>query len=229
MTDFDPSPFDSLPQGKPQHYFTARDWLTSVELDRDSETVSLPYRDMRTPSEITLRFATGLGTFSRGELDAGSRLLLATATWPQTATICDLGCGWGAVGCFLARLAPDARIMMCDLSAHAVQLARLNVRTNALPNAEVWQGDGLTACNDSVFDTILCNPPVRAGNEVIANLFREAQRCLRPGGALWVVLRTAQGAKSWQKRLAHQFGNCATVKKDDGFRVLCSIKESGDT
>lgn len=221
MTEFD----SAAPPRESNHYFTARDWLTSVELDRDSHMVSLSYRDKRTSSEIALRFATGLGTFSRGEFDEGSRLLLATATWPQDAAICDLGCGWGAVGCFLARLAPDTRVAMCDLSAHAVQLARLNVRANALPNAFVWQGEGLTACAASVFDTILCNPPVRAGNEVIARLFAEAQRCLKPGGSLWVVLRTAQGAKSWQKRLAGQFGNCETVKKDGGFRILRSIKE----
>ena len=111
------------------------------------------------------------------------------------------------------------------MSAPAVQLAGLNIRKNGLKNCVLWQGDGLSAAREAAFDTVLCNPPVRAGNAVIARMFDDAQRGLKPGGSLWVVLRTAQGAKSWEKRLAGLFGHCETVTKEDGYRILRSEKE----
>lgn len=203
------------------HYFTARDWLSAVDLDRSTETVDI------TACGVTLRFATGLGTFSRGELDFGSRLLLETVFQnapSEGSTLCDLGCGWGALMCFAAKLWPASRVVGCDLSAPAAQLARLNARTNALSNCSAMQGDGLAAARGSSFDVVLCNPPVRAGNAVIARLFADAHRCLKPNGVLWVVLRTQQGAKSWQKRLATQFDSCETIVLEKGFRVLRSTK-----
>jgi len=177
---------------------------------------------------ITLEFSTGAGVFARGGLDAGSRLLIETALprgdWPEGAHLCDLGCGWGPVGCFAARLLPQAEVYLCDINERAVQLAAANLALHELSNARAWCGDGLDATRGDCFDAVLCNPPVRAGNAVIAKLFADAERGLRPGGVLWVVLRTAQGAKSWQKKLAAQFGACETVAIDGGYRILRSMK-----
>ena len=177
----------------------------------------------------TLEFATAPGVFSRSGLDDGSRLLLATAgpaieALPAGACCCDLGCGWGPVGCFLATLAPHLRVSLVDINFSAVQLARNNYLHNGLTNVDAWCGDGLSAARDKVFDAVLCNPPVRAGNRVIAQLFDDAYRCVRSGGSLWVVLRTAQGAKSWERRLHDSWGNCTTMAIDKGYRILRSDK-----
>lgn len=177
---------------------------------------------------LTLRFATGDGVFSKGALDEGSRLLIETAlqhnaeaqSWPENAHLADLGCGWGAISCFAAALAPQTLVFGCDINERAVALAHQNARLNELQNAFFWCGDGLASAKNEFFDVIFCNPPVRAGNETIARLFDQAHRCLKPNGELWVVLRTAQGAKSWQKRLKNQFGTCETVEIKHGFRVL---------
>ena len=176
-----------------------------------------------------LEFATGPGVFSRSALDEGSHLLLATAAQAgaelaAAARLCDLGCGWGPVGCFLARLAPQACISLVDINRGAAQLARRNLSHNSLTNAHVWCGDGLSAICDAAYDAVFCNPPVRAGNLVIGQLFDDAHRCLLPGGSLWVVLRTAQGAKSWARRLHDSFGNCETMAIEKGYRILRSHK-----
>ena len=173
---------------------------------------------------IEMQLATGAGVFSKSGLDAGSHLLIETVQFAQDARLCDLGCGWGAMGCLAAALTPASTVWMCDINLRATELARLNIRHNCLHNATVWCGDGLGAARAASFDVVLCNPPVRAGNAVIAQLFQDAQRCLEGDGVLWVVLRTAQGAKSWQARLDHQFGNCETVAIERGYRVLKSIR-----
>jgi 16S rRNA (guanine1207-N2)-methyltransferase len=173
----------------------------------------------------TLQLATGSGVFSKSGLDDGSKLLIETADFSTCRSICDLGCGWGPVGCFAAVLAPQARVWMCDINLRAVALAGLNARENKLTNASAWCGNGLSAVRPNTFDLILFNPPVRAGNAVIADLFEGAERCLSQAGVLQVVLRTAQGAKSWQKRLAQQFGNCDTIEIKAGYRILRSIKQ----
>ncbi len=178
----------------------------------------------RADSKIALRLATGAGVFARSGLDAGSALIIETARWSGDARMLDLGCGWGAVGCFAAAFSPGCRVSMCDINHRAVALARLNLRENNLSNAAAWCGDGGAALRSECFDAVLCNPPVRAGNAVVGRLFEDARRVLKPEGALWVVLRTAQGAKSWQRRLQDMFGNCETVAMRQGYRILKSVR-----
>ncbi len=172
-----------------------------------------------------LQFLTGGGVFSKGALDEGSRLLIEALTMEPNAVFCDLGCGWGAVGAFIGHQFPNAQIYACDINARAVQLARFNFQGNKLPNAVAWCGDGLSAARSDFFTCIACNPPIRAGNAVIEKLFDDAQHGLKSGGTLWVVIRTAQGAKSWQKRLETQFGECETVQIQNGYRILRAVRQ----
>lgn len=173
---------------------------------------------------VALQMTSGSGVFSKSGLDEGSALLIQIAEWKSEARVLDLGCGWGAVGCAVARSSPDARVWLCDINLRATELSRENIRANGLKNAAVWCGDGAGATRDNLFDCVLCNPPVRAGNAVIARLFADAYRVLNNGGTLWVVLRTAQGAKSWARRMAELFGNCETVTMQQGYRILKSVK-----
>lgn len=206
----------------PSHYFSSEtDFLDAPSLrDAPSLPVSL--------SQITLHFLTGVGVFSRGALDAGTALLLEnlfeTLPTDYAGAIGDLGCGWGAVGAFCAQHWSASRVFSVDVNPRATQLAHQNFTRNTLDNATAWCGDGFSSARSQCFDLIAVNPPVRAGNTVIQKLFDDSQRVLRAGGDLWVVLRTAQGAKSWQKRLASQFGTCETVQIQSGYRILRCAK-----
>lgn len=144
--------------------------------------------------------------------------------FPDKANFCDLGCGWGPVGTLWAKTHPKHRVFALDVNPRAVQLTQLNFERNTVSNAVAWCADGLSATRDSVFDIVACNPPIRAGNATIDSLFEGAQRCLKPGGELWAVIRTAQGAKSWAKKLSAQFGDCHTMEMRNGFRILRAPK-----
>ena len=210
----DSSPPDS------SHYFS-RHALTAPQNVPESKLVRAAGR--------TLQMATGRGVFAKSGLDAGSRLLLETAlptlgVLPAWGRLCDLGCGWGALGCFIAAQNTSLCVTMCDVNARAAWLAKFNAQQNDLQNTRVWCGDGLRAARDASFDCIVSNPPIRAGNATLGVLFDDAHRCLKTGGELWIVIRTAQGAKSWQKRLETLFGHCETVIIKNGYRVLRGVR-----
>jgi 16S rRNA (guanine1207-N2)-methyltransferase len=204
----------------PPHYFSPQAPAPLPEYSRRALSIRV--------AGVTLQMTTGDGVFSKDHLDAGSHVLLENivrdAAWSEANRICDLGCGWGAVGCFLAARFPEARVSMCDINARATHLAAFNAAHNTLLNVRAWCGDGLSAARDEYFNAVACNPPIRAGNATISKMFDGAHRCLASGGVLSIVIRTAQGAKSWHKRLESLFGNCQTVAVESGYRVLKCIK-----
>jgi 16S rRNA (guanine1207-N2)-methyltransferase len=183
----------------------------------------------RRPALITLRvrdhpfvFRTDAGVFSRSELDRGTELLLEAIELGPCESILDLGCGYGALGIVAARLSEGGRVILTDVNERAVALARANVAANGIRNAEVRFGDLYAPVADLFFDHILCNPPIRAGREVVDRIIAEAPSHLLEGGHLWIVVRTRQGASSIQSRMVQAFGNAAVVKRGSGFKVLRS-------
>ncbi len=165
------------------------------------------------------RFVTAAGVFSRGAVDRGTRLLLDAARPQDAGRILDLGCGYGAVGIVMAARAPHAHVVLADVNARAVQLAAENIRRNGIANAEARVADGCRPVAGVPFDLILLNPPIRAGREVVLRLLRESWGCLRPGGRLYLVARTSQGARTLGRALAQIFGEVREVERGGGFRV----------
>ena len=169
-----------------------------------------------------LRFTTDAGVFSRDGLDTGTELLLNAL--PQLhGRMLDLGCGWGAVGVALGAKAPELDIVMTDINARAVDLARRNLAANGV-KAAVVQGDGFERV-EGAFDAIITNPPIRAGKAVIYGLFDQARDRLNPGGALYIVIRKQQGAPSALKYLREQYKTAEVVDRGGGFWVIRASME----
>ena len=212
----------SLSQRAPSHYFSPETQRLSPEEQGRARALSVEVNGLK------LQFLTGANTFSKSALDEGSQLLVEVmwkqGDFPDNARVCDLGCGWGAVGVMWATLQPQHLVFALDINPRASQLALLNFERNQIHNAAVWCGDGLSAARDEFFDLVAFNPPIRAGNTVIKRLFHDAHRTLKPGGELWAVIRTAQGAKTWAKKLDSLFGACETVEMRGGYRILKAIK-----
>ncbi len=171
-----------------------------------------------------LRFVTDRGVFSRQHIDPGTLLLAQTMQIAPADAVLDLGCGYGALGIVAARLAPQGRVHLVDRNPRAVELATQNLALNAITNAAVHLGEGTAPVSGVAFDVVVMNPPIRAGREVVLALMREAHAVLRPGGRLYFVARTKQGAQTLAARCAEVFGKCAETEKQSGYRVHCATR-----
>ena len=191
------------------HYYTAR-----PQSAHDEWQIEFPALGNR------LRFTTDAGVFSRDGLDKGTALLLE-ALPPLSGRVLDLGCGWGAVGVSLGAKYPGLELVMTDINARAAELSRRNLAANGV-RAEVLQGDGFEAVTGR-FDAIVTNPPIRAGKAVIYGLFERARDFLKPGGALYIVIRKQQGAPSALKFLKETYGNAEVIERGGGFWVIRSV------
>ena len=170
---------------------------------------------------LTLSFETDAGVFSKNELDPGSRLLIESMG-ALSGRVLDLGCGWGPVGTFLSLANPQAQLVMSDVNARALDLARRNLKNNGTA-AEVVESDGFESI-EGTFDHVVTNPPIRAGKALIYGLFDTAHERLRPGGALTIVIRKQQGAPSALKHLQETFGNAEVIAKGGGYWIIRSVK-----
>ena len=164
------------------HYYTR-------EPQSESRPVSCEYEYRG----IRMRFETDAGVFSRGEVDTGTRLLLEALPEQMSGDVLDLGCGWGVIGIIVSRKWPDTRVWMADVNLRALELSRKNAEANGA-RVTCLESDGMAGLMDRKFDAVITNPPIRAGKQVIYQMFADAAKCLKPGGALYLVIRKQQGA-----------------------------------
>jgi SAM-dependent methyltransferase len=77
------------------------------------------------------------------------------ARWRRAA---DIGCGSGAAGIVLARMNPDASVVLTDINPTALRFSRINSALAKAPNAEIREADLLNGVAGE-FDLIVANPP----------------------------------------------------------------------
>ncbi|WP_296900167.1 methyltransferase [Thiohalocapsa sp.] len=171
-----------------------------------------------------LRFESTWGLFSPREIDAGTALLLRHVKAAPDADCLDLGCGYGAIGCTLAALAPAGRTLMVDKDFVAMEFARRNAALNGLANAEAQLSNGFDQIDPARrFDLIASNIPAKVGKELLTLLLHDAHARLRPGGQLYVV--TVNGLREFMKRhLREVFGNYDKLKQGPHYTVALALR-----
>ncbi len=196
------------------HYFTAQPHAKSQP---EQFTISV--------QEVELTLTSDRGVFSHGRLNDGTLRLLKKMELPETGDFLDLGCGYGVIGLVAAKLRPEARVTMVDINERATKLAAHNAQANGIRNVEVLTGDAPQVLGERRFDVVLCNPPIRVGKPKLYELIADAAERLHPGGVLWMVIHTRQGAKSHLRELARLFSKCDTVSRKWGYRVFRCEKQ----
>ena len=171
---------------------------------------------------LDFNFVTDSGVFSRSRLDYGTNLLIEAVLADQkkmTGRLLDLGCGYGPVGIIMKRVFPALEVVLCDINSRALELARKNARLNQIHYMEILQSDGLQNVTGP-FDTIMTNPPIRAGKAVVFRFFSEAAEQLKPDGQLYVVIQKKQGAPSALKKLQELFQQVEVIEHAAGYWVI---------
>ena len=169
------------------------------------------------------KFTTDIGVFSKGEVDYGSYLLIKTVYRNLIGEDClDLGCGYGPIGIIIKRFNPGINVDAVDVNSRATELTKQNSSINKT-NINVFLSDDITTLNRS-YNTVLLNPPIRAGKKVIYDLYAKAKIVLKQNGHLYIVIRKKQGADSSFKELQDLFNEVNVVAKSKGYEIIEAIK-----
>ena len=168
-------------------------------------------------------FTTDNGVFCKENVDYGSYLLIKN-TFRQALgnRLLDLGCGWGPVGIIIKRFNPDIEVTAVDVNSRAVQLTNLNAVQNKTLIKACLCTDILTL--NLLFDSIILNPPIRAGKVVIYDLYDKAYHTLRENGSLYIVIQKKQGASSSVNKLSELFKTVTVLDRECGYWVIQAIK-----
>lgn len=169
-----------------------------------------------------LKLESDNGVFSKDHLDFGSRLLIEEFILPLNldGDILDLGCGYGIIGISISKKY-NKKTILVDINERAIELAKKNIKLNNV-NSEAIKNDGLEGLG--LFQSILTNPPIRAGKKVVYQFFNQSYEHLIKNGELWIVMRKQHGALSALNELNSIFNNSEIVKKKNGFLIIRCIK-----
>ena len=169
---------------------------------------------------MPFEFLTASSVFSKRKVDCGTRLLIESMILPKKGYVLDIGCGYGVVGISVAKLNPKLHVVMTDVNARAVRLAKKNLALNRVTNAEVRYGFFYEPVEDLKLNCVLSNPPVSAGMETVKAIVTSAPKVMAPDASFQMVIRSKIGAKMLPALFTETFGNCGVVARGSGFRVL---------
>lgn len=166
------------------------------------------------------RFTSDNGVFSKENVDYGSYVLIKSIYKLDLGkSLLDLGSGYGPIGIILKRFHEETDVEMVDVNSRAVELSKINNLNNKVDIK-------VHLCNDILslhtFDTIVLNPPIRAGKKIIYDLYEKASQRLNENGHFYIVIKKAHGAESSIKKLETLFKEVKVINKDKGYFVIDS-------
>jgi 16S rRNA G1207 methylase RsmC len=167
-------------------------------------------------------FLTASGVFSKKRVDLGARLLIEEMCIPEEGRLLDIGCGYGSVGIVAAALNPNLHVFLVDVNERAVRLAKENARRNSVYNVTVKRGFLYEPVEGLRFVSIVSNPPVSAGINLVFSIIRQAPQHLEEDGLFQMVVRSKIASKRLLNVMKETFGNVEILARKSGYRVLLS-------
>lgn len=169
--------------------------------------------------EQDFKFISDNGVFSKGHVDFATDFMLRTIIDEVKGKVLDLGCGYGVIGIVVSKMGNTEKITMCDINNRALDLAKRNAIKNGVNNINVIESDGFSNITEK-YDTIITNPPIRAGKAVIYQMYKDAHEHLNEGGTFYLVINKKHGAPSTINYLNELFKSVEVLDKKAGFNVI---------
>lgn len=115
-------------------------------------------------------------------------------------TLLDLCCGSGCIGISLKKRFPELTVILSDLSADALAVAKENAKNNAV-EVEFLQGDLLAPLANKKIDFVVCNPPYLTVKEFVESepevqLYEPREALVGGESGLEFYQRLAEGLKN---------------------------------
>ncbi len=172
----------------------------------------------------TFKFHTDSGVFSKDYIDYGTfAMLKAFIPNDIDLPILDMGAGYGPIGIVVSKLY-NKKTVMCEINERAYNLILKNISENNA-NSIAYHSDLFEKLDNNMkFSSIITNPPIRAGKDIVFKIYEGSYERLAKNGELWVVIQKKQGAPSSKEKLTSLFGNCEIITRDKGYYILKSVK-----
>ena len=176
---------------------------------------------------LTMNLLTDNGVFSKNKVDEGSLAFLKVLLPLELGNnILDLGCGYGTIGLTLAIAKKQARVTLADINARALNMCKRNADALDLSQRVTILQSDIYEKIEGPYDSIVVNPPIRAGKAVTYRMYEEAKQYLIDGGSLFIVIRKAQGAESAAKYIESIFGNITMLDRHKGYHIYQAVKSN---
>lgn len=174
---------------------------------------------------LSFKFVSDNGVFSKDEIDEGSDTLLKCYLKKgKKGKTLDVGSGVGFLGIVISKV-NDCEVSMLEINSRAVELCKENIALNNVNKCDVYESNLYEKANGK-YDIVISNPPIRAGKRVVFEILEKSIEYLNDLGELWIVIRKSHGADSAKKKMNEVFGNCEIVERNKGFYVLKSVKKT---
>ena len=171
-------------------------------------------------NNIELTFETSNALFSPRGADKGTLAMLSVVGFSPADKLLDLGCGFGLVGIYAAKLIGEQNVVMSDIDEQSVLFAKKNAEANGVSGVKVVQSDGFKNIQDTDFTLILSNPPYHVDFSVPRHFIEKGFNRLQLGGKMYMVTKRNEWYKN---KLIAIFGGVKIIEID-GYFVFCAEK-----
>ena len=171
---------------------------------------------------LELNFETAPRLFSPTRADRGSLAMLSCISFEPNDKVLDLGCGYGLIGIYAAKVIGAGRVWMADNDQTAIECAARNLALNGVQDVTVVMSDGFRNIREANFTKIVCNPPYHVDFSVPKHFIEKGFNRLVLGGIMYIVTMR----KTWYlNKLRSVFGG-ARVREIDSYQIFEAVKKS---
>ena len=165
---------------------------------------------------IELLFETSSACFSPDGIDKGTLAMLSVVDFSVEDKVLDLGCGYGIVGIYIAKLIGERNVVMSDNDELCVDLSIKNALLNGVSGVKVVLSDGFKNIDDNDFSLILSNPPYHSDFSVAKHFIEKGFNRLRIGGKMFMVTKR----KDWYKNKFISIFGGVKIHEKDGYYIF---------